>query len=611
MIIPQIVKHVVLFPLLLPVWQERPLGEADLVPGPNPLRVAEQEWSLQRDALGWADPHLRGRISVSLGDTGREEAARILLARLRGEDDSTVQATVLTQLCRLPLTDLDVASAVTPFLSAEEAEVRVRALGLLALASDCDVAMVARMATEDPAAAVRWQAWEVLVHLAPRVDMGVLRPHFGDSDPRVRSLALTAACRRADVESVSDGVTAACDDPSPVVRLALVRVLGDLPGPLSARVATRLAGDAHASVRAECMSVLPALPEQNVSASLLAGAVRDADPEVRRLACEGLALLPSQACLAKLVGRFGDPMRLVREQAGRSVVVVHRAVSAAAIVHGCLASSNVDVRVQACRSLGSMGVRSSAPALAEMLPRETRAENIAAVVYGLGGLRFISASNAVAQQAGHADAGVRAEVGRALGRLGQPETYAVLEKLVFDEAQTVRQQALLGIRESEDGRLSATLVKVLECTAEGGLITPQDRALACWSAAALRPVSSDLVKRLVTQATTPVVPVMGGKEFEQDFVLVSACWALASCARDDELTRPLAAAVCTAHGRALTGKAVDNDLPKGTYAFSAEVVDSARQARAFMDGRTVEPRPRPTGSPRLCIRPLPPPTTSE
>ena len=610
MMIPQIVKHVVLFPLLLPVWQERPLGEADLIPGPYPPQVTEHELALQRDALSWADPHLRGRIAVSLGDMGRRDAARILLAQLGREGDPAVLVTVLTQLSRSPLTDLDVVEAATPLLSAEEPGVRIRALGLMSSVPECDVPAIARVALEDPVTAVRLRAWEALVRLAPRLELSFLRRHWRDADPSVRALALTAGCSKPEVGAFALEVTAACDDPSPLVRLALARALGGLPGPLSKAIAARLAKDPHASVRAECMAVLPALPAREASASLLAGAVEDADPEVRRLACEGLALFPSQACLEKLVGRFGDPMRLVREQAGRSVVAVHRTVSAAAIVHGCLASEHADVRVQACRSLGSMGIKSSASALAELLESETRAENTAAAVYGLGSLRFIPAATAVARRATHADAGVRAEVGRALGRFAQPETYGVIGELAFDEAEAVRQQALFGIRESGDGRLSPVLLKVLKTTAEGAVITAQDRVLACWSAAVLRPVSRALMERLVEQATTPVVPVMGGKEFEQDFVLVSACWALASCARDDEATRPLAATTCTAHGRLFSETDAGNPA-EGIYAFSAEVGEYARQARAFMEGKPAEPRPRPTSSPRLCIRPLPPSDTPE
>ena len=163
MMIPQIVKHVVLFPLLLPVWQERPLGEADLIPGPYPPQVTEHELALQRDALSWADPHLRGRIAVSLGDMGRRDAARILLAQLGREGDPAVLVTVLTQLSRSPLTDLDVVEAATPLLSAEEPGVRIRALGLMSSVPECDVPAIARVALEDPVTAVRLRAWEALV----------------------------------------------------------------------------------------------------------------------------------------------------------------------------------------------------------------------------------------------------------------------------------------------------------------------------------------------------------------------------------------------------------------------------------------------------------------
>ena len=303
-------------------------------------------------------------------------------------------------------------------------------------------------------------------------------------------------------------------------------------------------------------------------------------------------------------------MRLVREQACRSVVVVHSTVPAAEIVRGCLTSDSADVRVQACRSLGSMGVEEAAPALAERLESETRAENIAAAVFGLGSLRSRPAAGAVARRAGHGSAEVRAEVGRALGRFVEPETYGVIGKLAFDEAESVRQQTLLGIRDSGDGRLSSVLLKVLKTTAEGAVITAHDRALACWSAALLRPANRGLMERLAEQATTPVVPVMGGKEFEKDFVLVSACWALASCARDDESVRPLAAAVCTAHGRLMSATDAGNPA-EGIYAFSAEVGEYARQARAFMAGEAIEPRPRPTGSARLHIRPILPSDTYE
>ena len=279
MMIPQIVKRVVLFPLLLPIWEERPPGEADLIPGPYPLQVTEHELALQRDALSWADPDLRERIAVSLGDMARRDAALILLAQLGREGDPTVLATVLAQLSRSPLTGLDVVGAAAPLLSAEESEVRARALGLVSLTPECDVGVIARMALEDPDEAVRLRAWGALVRLAPRVEMGFLRRHWRDVDSRVRVLALTAGCRKPEVEAAADDLTAACDDSSPTVRMALARALGELPGPLACEVAARLARDGHASVRAECMAVLPRLVDREFSASLLAGGRRPGSPE--------------------------------------------------------------------------------------------------------------------------------------------------------------------------------------------------------------------------------------------------------------------------------------------------------------------------------------------
>jgi HEAT repeat protein len=419
---------------------------------------------------------------------------------------------------------------------------------------------------------------------------GELISLWNHADPQVRATAYAASLRVGGALKQPAKIPAKALGDAVPVRDALAASLAAATPEDARQLALSLAKDAHASVRGQ---VAKSLGERQDAAYLgiLLALVPDPEPEVRRQAAESLAVFPTPEARDALVDLFADPRTLVRRQAEDSLVIIHPACSVDETAGKLLNASKDYTRFHVFRLLGRLDSRQFAEPIATRLPQETEPVNIAAAVFALGQFEARFAADAIARLAAHEDTGVRTDVARALGRLAVSRTYPTIQKLAFDKEDDVRQAAIIGMGWIADGKaFNPTLLKVLKSVREGQMSSP-NRSAAVWAAGRTRPMLPAIADRLVVQATTPVVPgPMGEMLFEPDYVLASCDYALAQMARDDAKYLTQFRAVNDPHGKVYPP---DTEPPEGTTKFSPEVVEYARQARAYLDNATISPLPRP------------------
>ncbi len=602
-----------LFSLWMPVWEQQPLTTAELRPVPYPLMLPAAGPAAVRTGFAQGDAEWRERLAVQLGRTQDPQAFRLLAAQLARESSPLQQATVLQQLANAGELPKDVAAALPRYLTSVDPAVRAAALALVPATAKTPPPEALLAGTRDPDAQVRAVAWRRLCQQTGTPSAAFLRQALAAPEAPDRAAAAACAMGSPHAAGLAPQLKALAKDTDPGVRTALARALKKAPATLTAELVPVLAKDTHPTVRAMTAEALAAVTP---GASLEPAAIQlagDPDAEVRRLATIALARFHSPASRTAALARLGDPASLTRQAAEDTLVALNQAgVPAVPAIIPFLKDANPAIRAHAVRVLGRIGWPRPGAAdgaavlalLSARLQQEKHPEALAAVIFCLGRLDMRQTAPAIDKQARLSSPEVRLETAAALARLKDPATYPTLEKLTLDKDAAVRQAAIVGIGRGGDPLLAPALVSVLEAvsaTAGEGSITATDRAAAAWAAGHLQQVDDALFKRLITQATTPVVPTMMGPVFDADPVLVNATFALARIAR----AMPARGAQVQPVLRFLQTKP-DPAAGMGRMLFlpSPEVREAARQAAAFLERRPIPTERRPTQDLSLPCRPI-------
>ncbi len=583
----------IFFPLLLPIWQERPLAHGDLFPSEYPVQVTEEDVAIQREGLGYGNRELRGTIYRHLREIALPSSYQLLAESLRTETDSRLVPAVLQQLALCPTPPAVDPAALETCLRSPDSDTRYWAIRLAGAIPTFPADRLCGFARDESHSRLRLAACQAIAARVPQLPLASLQPLWSHADPVVRACALAASLRVGGAlqqpvhlpdKLLTDNVS---------VRAAVAEAIAQAATDDARLLIPALVRDPHPTVRTAVAEALGTRADTAYS-DLLVGLTRDSDPEVRRQAAAALAVFPDPPTRAALVALLGDPRTLVRRQAEESLVQIHATCPVDQAVGARLADPTDFTRYHVFRLLGRLDSRSFAPAIAQRLPREEEPANTAAAVFALGRFEYRTASRAIADLASHPDAGVRAAVGQALGTLAVPATYPVLQRLAFDSEDDVRQAAILAMGWIADGTtFNPTLLKVLQ-TVRGEAVSSDNRGAAAWAAGRCRPLLPTLADRLVVQGTTPVIPgPMGEMLFEPDYVLASCTFALAEMRRTDPAYQRQFDAICRIHSRVFG----EDEYPEpNTLTPSAEIREACRQARAWLDNQTPEPALRPTST---------------
>ncbi len=582
---------ILLFPLWLPVWQDRPLTSADLNPGLAGRTASLDVVEKARDGFVFCDAGTRARLAVCLRLSDRPEALQVLAEQLLREKDPAVLATILQQLDQTPapLT----ADTARPFLSHASPEVAAAAVRLLGRVAPAEVEATARFAA-NPAtpAAIRTAAWEVLAGNPALVSDEFAARFATDPDPAVRANALR--CRiRPDLTPAAgrDLVAAAAPANPPAVRAALAERLDRLPATPAVEAAGSLLSDPVPGIRTAAIAALGRRAGDAGAVSRVLPLTGDADPAVRLAALQTLAALKPAGLepVQRAVTCLGDASRLVRNQAEETLVVLHALADVTPAVATRLEDTDPAARRQAAQTLGWLMPAAAAQSdlVAKALTAETLAANRAVQLLALGRTGDAARHGAaVLSHAADSDPAVRAAVAEAVGRLRVPATEELLKTLALETDATVRAAALEAMGRNPSPQYAETLLKALKETSR---TIPLERAAAAWSAGRIRPVPKALMDRLVTQITKPVISTPMGPVFDDDTVMANAAFSLAFTGR--EVGKPWADMARTL-ATTLTAPPASITSP-GAIAPTPEIAEAGRQMRACLDGVSPELAPRP------------------
>ncbi len=596
---------VLFFPLLLPIWQQRPLIQDDLYPEPYPVAISQKLLDFEAHNLPNTSLLTRQRILTALGATHNPAAAEFLLQWLRRETEPSVQETILAQLQRFPPPPAAAESAIRKFLFAPTPRVQLAAVRLYIRLSNADSALLLKIAQTSKNPLVRRTAWTGLIPRFQTIPRDQLLSAIDDPDPLIRSAAGVCLIQKLPVFSRAIFQKIAADS-EPIVRVRCLEACGH--SSVSAAVARELcrllAGDSNPAVRAE----IPNIAARRANASLLpilSRFVRDPDSEVRRRTAAALNHFPRRACLDLVATLLADPAEPVRREAARTLAVFkHSGLAVATKIISLLDSPSPGIRGTAYFALALCAEKQTGEKLTLQLEVEKdHPHTLAYLISALGQLHIRRAAAAVADYAANPSCEVRSAVAETLGLIGNRQIYSTLEKLAGDRERRVRHAAFLGIGRGANGEFSPICTHILQRVQANDYITGDDRADACWAAARLIPVDQRLVHRLVIQATTPVIPMPGMKMFDQDTVLVSAQFALVSMALRNPAIRPAAEKVLKVYSRTFTQAELRKVCPT-TMVPTPAFRDFARQARALLEHRTIKPGRRPPATPKLPLMPV-------
>lgn len=583
---------ITLFPMFLPIWQERPFDDKALNPGPYPIQVEAELVAGLKDGWARGDQQLRTTIAQQLGTSKSRDAFDFLVAQLQKEQDVRILATILQQLAATSFDSPGLVEMLIPLLAHDHPPVRYWSATLYGRLPNADLTQLGRRLRDEPRPMVREGVSEALLSRSDAIGTNFFKAFSDDPNQVVQADAFVAVVLKPGAAGSLAELEKACTQGSVPIRYALASRLQSTADLVSQRLSRLLVKDDHASIRSAVARAIGTRRKRDLL-ELLPILATDRDADVRQQAAASLGEFPTEVSRQMLLELIGDRRNLVRVQAEESLVRIATEIAVPAAAAAKLATDNLDTRYHACRVLGRLEAKEYAKQVFACLGQETRPKNIGAVVFALGRFRARFATDRIAALATHGAPEIREQVGAALGLLNVPKTYGILKTLAFDKkSPETRLAAIRAMGIVGDGNaFNKTLLKLLKSVTKH--ITESDRAMTCWSIGRTRPVSIPVMKRLVEQATTAVIPADGMKEFEPDFVLASASFALCECSRADPKARPHAEAVLKIH----SFKA-DPDDPDAyddvTMAPSEEIRDVARQARAYLEGKAVRPALRPT-----------------
>lgn len=580
------------FTLLLPIWEQRPLVESDLVPGAYPLKVSVDRIEFAGRGFEYADTDLKQRMVQKLGQSQSAVARDLLVDLARTSDHAGIVATILGQVDRLPLDDPKLEEALAAYFRHAEWQVRFWAVDSYGRLANADVKKLLRVAASDSNPRVRGAAVSAVGGKSQGVRFAELEAPRNDTDPHVRQRAWQASLAARDAGMHQQQIVSASGSDEVATRFAVASALGHAPDLLALVLAKGFMADAHPSVRAATAEQLAKVADDQACQMLL-GICGDEDFEVRRAALASLAAFPEERVVARLLESLADRHPFVRQEAEEAVVAVHPGFAVDSLVATVLSWSDFHARMHACNILGRLGVVRHGAAVADLLKKEERPANLVACLNALAKLGYAKPDQAIIDSSRHAAAQVRAAAARVMGTIDSDKIDEALSVLVGDRDNDVVSAAIVSMGRLGKEKFSGTLLKILKDTGMTARYSSTHRAEACWSAGRLASLDKSLLDRLLLQATTPVIPTPSGPVYENDTVLVSVSFALAGQGRRDPAAGRAFGQVYALHAREFTSEELMT-LPHNAFLPSDEVREYAAQAKAFLEGREAAPGLRPT-----------------
>ncbi|MCF7855134.1 MAG: HEAT repeat domain-containing protein, partial [Candidatus Pacebacteria bacterium] len=414
-----IVTTIAMFPLLLPLWEQRPITSDDIYPTPYPIEVQNADVRSAAEGFRYGDYAFRQRLVQNLAETHNRLAAETLLTQLQIEPNEDIKATILGQIRLLPYNANAALQAVTPLLDSPDRTVRQWAVTLYGELDDASGDVLLQKTLNDPDPQVRRRAAEALPVHAQSLTASELQKLRKSPDAVLRAWGWAAMCHVKDARQIVSQLLAACRAEPPNVRHAIANHMSTLSPSVTQDLYDALSQDNHPSVRGQTAAAIGRAPAP-AFLPLVLRLADDPDYEVRRQAVHSLVAYPEPAAGEKIVAKYGDPSVFVRREAESSATELHPQFDMADLSVARISDSDPNVRYRAYNVLGSIDARQHGEAVGNALLQERDPRLISASLLALSRLRNIQFTEQALRLARHADANVRKNAVLVLGNATGP-----------------------------------------------------------------------------------------------------------------------------------------------------------------------------------------------
>lgn len=319
----------------------------------------------------------------------------------------------------------------------------------------------------------------------------------------------------------------------------------------------------------------------------------DPESEVRRLAVLSLAGFGTgcKDAVEAIIARLSDEELLVRNDAEDRLLSLEIGPEYLSLIRDGPLKSEAGV-ASATRVLGERRYKEASEDIRAVLLVSKVVEVRRRSLVALGHLEHNSSARDCASFAGDKDDGVRRAAAFALGQFKEKETFEAVVKLAEDKVQDVSAEALFAIFKTGDVFFADVVLSSLKRVKEHYLI----RSAAVKAAAGIGVNSKEIVKALRRAALDKTIPTDMGPVFDMDQVRGGAAWALADIALRNGGFAGEARGVLDV---------LQTPIEKQSEKVSSSefLIDCARQAQAYLEGRECGQSEITPSRPNLVARP--------
>lgn len=579
---------VVLFPLLVPIWDKGPIDSQNSKSPEKPSFLAAEAVQAQRKFYQEAqDPRLRDGVASTLSQANNAEAVKALERLLRKRGEPYAQSELLAALDQYQgKATVGAPEGLAKHFESSSPYARAHALSLYLAKTGDAATVVARLKGERSEYVINFLRARLSAYPDALPAEG-LAAAAGSRCPALRLAGIYLLALSCPKPNQAPELKDAARSPSAAVRLELARGLGERRSG-GVNLLKILAKDSNASVRGLVASAAKEPKLETVAEQLAA----DPDAEVRRLACVTLGSHRTDASIAALLPRLADSERKVRDAAELALAALRPGPEVVARLEGLL--TEAPSRDSAIRVLSLLGATGSSDQILAALKAADKHETRARAIHALGELGNHAAAAEIASKAKSPDPATRRAVAFALGVLAEPDTFAALETLISDKDIAVTLEAIKSAGLTKSDFFSERLYKVIMNTSPSG--NADARAAACWAIARIGGAKPKVVERLNELCLKQVVEMEMEKTHDADYVRASACLALADLGRADAAAKETA--------ETIMGKWRETPI-FATDVISDELKDFNRQIELHLAGKTAEPCRIEPVEPRYAVSPEP------
>lgn len=520
----------VFFPLIIPVWKEKPFN-AKNIKQPDALTfLTEEEIKEQKKFLKLIkDPRVKSKVAGIFSGANNAEAVAALEESLSKEKNPLVVEDILFSMHFFKdKAKLKHPEKLKKFFQNEKPRIRALSASIF-LASTGNARETLKFLEKENSEFVQNMLWDQLSEDKSKLPVDKAKSFLKSKNMLQRAGAAKLLAAKADAPDAVVELQKALEDKEPLVRINIARGLKARKSGGNALL-KKLAKDKNITARAIAASV----PATDAREELFIELLDDKDWEVRRLAAEALGNYKSENAVQALMKKLGDKYKPVRSAVEDSLVKIKPGKETVIELEQALSDSQK--QDSAIRTLGLLGAKSASEKIHKTLQSARSAETIERAITALGRLKYKKSANTIASKANHRNEKVRKAAAFALGRLGEKSTFDTLIKLSQDKKLPVALEAIESMGRIGDSAFNGRLFKIINNTGMSG--NAEMRAAACWSISRIGPPDAKILKQLKDVFLKKVVAAEGEKVFDTDYARASALLALVDLAEKNKTLKP-------------------------------------------------------------------------